>query len=115
MSDAAVGIQQAEDPRQKLDRAVIAPAPERRHRAQAFQAYVLVASLAFVALDIKSTQERKWRVGWSGRIGVAFRLDTGDASRLVSLQLQGYTGPAPYGQFYQENVRSVGVGVHFDL
>jgi len=33
----------------------------------------------------------------------------------VSLQLQGYTGPAPYGQFYQENVRSVGVGVHFDL
>jgi opacity protein-like surface antigen len=70
---------------------------------------------AFVALDVKSAQERKWRVGWSGRAGVAFRLDTGDGSRLMSLQLQGYTGPAPYGQFYQKNVRSVGVGIHFEL
>ena len=25
------------------------------------------------------------------------------------------SNPAPYGQFYQENVQSVGIGVHFSL
>jgi len=88
---------------------------EYRHARRVVHLGGLGDGHAFVALDVKSIEERKWRVGWSGRVGVAFRLDTGDASRLVSLQLQGYTGPAPYGQFYQENVRSVGVGVHFDL
>jgi len=88
---------------------------EYRHARRVVHLGGLGDGHAFVALDVKSIEERKWRVGWSGRVGVGFRLDTGDASRLVSLQLQGYSGPAPYGQFYQENVRSVGIGVHFDL
>jgi Protein of unknown function (DUF1207) len=69
------------------------------------------------ALDAKSSEERKWRVGWSGRAGIEFRLaaDGVGAARNLSLQLQTYSGPAPYGQFYQENVRSVGVGVHLAL
>lgn len=68
------------------------------------------------AIDAKSSQERKWRVGWSGRLGWEFRITIGGATvRPFSVQLQGYTGPAPYGQFYQENVRSVGVGIHLAL
>jgi hypothetical protein len=68
------------------------------------------------AIDVKSSQERKWRVGWSGRVGMELRVPMqGTAIRRFSVQLQGYTGPAPYGQFYQENVRSLGVGIHLAL
>jgi uncharacterized protein DUF1207 len=68
------------------------------------------------AIDAKSSQEREWRVGWSGRVGIEFRVPMqGTTVRRFSLQLQGYTGPAPYGQFYQENVRSLGVGIHLAL
>ncbi len=67
------------------------------------------------ALDIKSTEERSWRAGWSGRVGIEFRPVPATGERNVSVQLQGYNGPAPYGQFYQENVRSIGVGIHLGL
>lgn len=69
------------------------------------------------AVDAKSTQERKWRVGWSMRVGIEFRPGTArlGPERNLSVQLHGYSGPAPYGQFYQENVRSVGVGIHLSL
>ena len=69
----------------------------------------------FAALDVKSTQERKWRVGWSARLGVEFQPAEQTVPRRLSVELQGYAGPAPYGQFYVENVRSVGVGLHFSL
>ena len=39
-------------PHQKLDAAVIASRPTRRYRAAAFQAYVLGASVVFIALAI---------------------------------------------------------------
>jgi len=68
------------------------------------------------AVDAKSSEERKWRVGWSGRVGWEFRVTIRGATvRPFSVQLQGYTGPAPYGQFYQENVRSIGAGIHLAL
>jgi hypothetical protein len=68
------------------------------------------------ALDAKSSQERKWRIGWSARVGMEFRVPFGGTTvRRFSIQLQGYTGPAPYGQFYEENVRSIGLGIHLAL
>lgn len=73
-------------------------------------------SRLIAAIDAKSSQERKWRVGWSGRVGLEVRVPMlGTAVRRFSVQLQGYTGPAPYGQFYQENVRSLGMGIHLAL
>lgn len=70
-----------------------------------------------LALDVKSTQERKWRVGWSARLGIEFREAAGAAgpARTLSVQVQTYSGPAPYGQFYQDNVRSIGIGIHVAL
>jgi len=41
-----------DDPRRKLDAAVIAPRPTRHYRAAAFQTYVLTASGAFVVLAV---------------------------------------------------------------
>jgi opacity protein-like surface antigen len=70
---------------------------------------------ALAALDLKSTEERKWRLGWSARFGIEFQPLGTKAPRRLSVQLQAYTGPAPYGQFYVENVKSVGLGLHFSL
>ena len=53
MAEAGVSGQvKPADPLKKLDEAVIAPAPRRRYRAAAFQAYVLVAAAVFVTLAI---------------------------------------------------------------
>lgn len=69
-----------------------------------------------LGIDAKSSQERAWRVGLSARLGWEVRARVGGATvRPFSVQLQGYTGPAPYGQFYQENVRSFGIGIHLAL
>jgi len=69
------------------------------------------------ALDAKSSEERAWQTGWSVRAGIEFQpKSTGTgANRRLSVQLQAYDGPAPYGQFYLENVKSVGLGLHFSL
>ena len=69
------------------------------------------------ALDAKSSQERAWQTGWSVRAGIEFQPNStgAEARRRLSVQLQAYDGPAPYGQFYLENVKSVGLGLHFSL
>lgn len=91
---------------------------EYRHAPRTMRVGGLGEGRILAALDAKSTDERKWRVGWSGRVGIEFRAATdrgGAAARNLSVQLHAYSGPAPYGQFYQENVRSVGVGIHLSL
>ena len=71
------------------------------------------------ALDAKSSQERAWQTGWSARAGIEFApppsATTPESRRRLSVQLQAYSGPAAYGQFYLENVKSVGLGLHFSL
>jgi hypothetical protein len=36
-------------------------------------------------------------------------------ARLVTLMLEVYEGPSPYGQFFQDDISYVGVGLHFGL
>jgi opacity protein-like surface antigen len=72
----------------------------------------------FVAgLDGKSFQDRKWRMGWSLMSGVEFEVPTatGGSGWRWSVLVQAYDGPAPFGQFYRQNVSSVGVGLAFTL
>jgi uncharacterized protein DUF1207 len=88
---------------------------EYRHVKPVMRPRGLGEGRAFVAVDAKSTEERRWRVGWSASGGIEFHLPAEGASRHLSLQLHAYSGPAPYGQFYQENVRSVGFGIHLSL
>jgi undecaprenyl-diphosphatase len=52
MAEALAKPAQQGDPLQKLDAAVIAPRPQRRYRAAAFQIYVLFAAALFVALAV---------------------------------------------------------------
>jgi uncharacterized protein DUF1207 len=72
----------------------------------------------FVAgLDLKSSEVHDWSIATSGRIGVQFtRSGPGDhPARLVTLMLEIYEGPSPYGQFFQDDISYVGVGLHFSL
>ena len=39
----------------------------------------------------------------------------GHPSRLVTLMIEGYHGPSPYGQFFQDDISYLGVGLHFGL
>ncbi|MBT8338151.1 MAG: DUF1207 domain-containing protein [Gemmatimonadetes bacterium] len=69
------------------------------------------------ALDVKFTEQHDWDAGISARAGFEFALwrDEEHPPRLWGLMLEFYDGPSPYGQFFQEQVRWVGLGLHFSL
>jgi uncharacterized protein DUF1207 len=72
--------------------------------------------LRFVAsVDVKVIEEANWRVAWSGRTSfeVARIPSPGHPARVVSLLGTFYDGPAPYGQFYRDNFKYWGIGLHF--
>jgi uncharacterized protein DUF1207 len=77
----------------------------------------LAAGRLVAALDARSIQDRAWRVGWSAVTG----LELGDGANPPesgwrwSVLLKAYTGPAPYGEFYRDDVSYLGLGVGFTL
>jgi hypothetical protein len=68
-------------------------------------------------VDLKTTTRHDWSPAVSGRVGLEFaRRGSGDhPARLVTLMLELYQGPSPYGQFFQDDISYVGVGLHFGL
>jgi hypothetical protein len=68
-------------------------------------------------VDLKTTERHDWSPAISGRVGleVARRGPGGHPARLVTLMLELYEGPSPYGQFFQDDISYVGVGLHFGL
>jgi len=69
------------------------------------------------ALDMKATEQQEWEPGWSVRAGVevaAWR-DENHPPRMWGLFAEYYDGPSPYGQFFQEQVHYMGVGLHLSL
>jgi hypothetical protein len=68
-------------------------------------------------IDLKASELHDWSPATSGRIGVQFvRSGAGDhPARLVTLMFEVYQGPSPYGQFFQDDISYVGVGLHFSL
>jgi hypothetical protein len=67
------------------------------------------------ALDLKVVEAVEWEWGWSARAGIeiARMPQPGHPPRVLSLLGSWYDGPAPYGQFYQEQIRFFGLGLHF--
>lgn len=65
--------------------------------------------------DLKASGEHDWKPAVSVRAGLEYdRAGTADPpARRWGLFFQYYTGPSPYGQFFRENVRHLGVGVLF--
>lgn len=67
------------------------------------------------ALDVKSSEQRDWDPAFSVRAGVevAYGKSPDHPPRLISLVGEYYDGPSPYGQFFLDETRFYGVGVHF--
>lgn len=100
-----------------LDPALLHFGLEYRHAAPILRLGRLGSARLVAALDGKSIQERRWQVGWSYRAGLEFGPARNGLilGRSWSVTVEGYDGPAPYGQFYGENVSSLGAGLHFTL
>jgi hypothetical protein len=70
----------------------------------------------FVAAgDVKSSEEQDWKPAISGRAGLEYDRAGGEdaTARRYGIFAEFYTGPSPYGQFFREKVRLMGIGVHF--
>lgn len=69
------------------------------------------------ALDMKATEQQDWEPGWSVRVGleVAAWKDENHPPRMWGLFAEFYDGPSPYGQFFQEQVKYMGLGLHLSL
>lgn len=69
------------------------------------------------AVDAKFTEQHDWDPGISARAGLEFALwrDEEHPPRLWGVMVEFYDGPSPYGQFFQEQVRWLGVGLHLSL
>jgi len=67
------------------------------------------------ATDVKSSKEHDWQPSVSARVGLEYdRARSAEpAARRWALLLEYYDGPSPYGQFFREQVRYTGIGVHF--
>ncbi len=69
------------------------------------------------AIDLKSLEEHDWTVARSLRAGLEFspvEVPPG-TRRSWSLLIEAYEGPAPWGQFYQDDVSYLGFGFHLGL
>ena len=68
-------------------------------------------------VDLKTTELHDWSPAVSGRVGLEMaRRGSGEhPARLVTLMLEFYEGPSPYGQFFQDDISYIGVGLHFGL
>jgi hypothetical protein len=66
------------------------------------------------AVDAKASGQQDWKPAWSARAGFEFgwSRDPGHPPRRLQLVGEFYNGPSPYGQFYREQVRSWGIGLH---
>jgi uncharacterized protein DUF1207 len=68
-------------------------------------------------VDLKTTEQHNWAQALSGRVGFELARPSpgGHPVRLVMILLELYKGPSPYGQFFQEDIDYVGVGINFSL
>ena len=66
------------------------------------------------AVDVKAVDDVDWELAWSARAGVEIaRIPSpGHPPRIVSLTATFYDGPAPYGQFYRQDIRYWGFGLN---
>jgi Protein of unknown function (DUF1207) len=66
------------------------------------------------AIDVQYRQENNWSPDLSIRAGVQFQ-NPDFFSRKMMLLLEYYNGQSPNGQFYERDIESLGLGLHFFL
>lgn len=65
-------------------------------------------------LDIRALEESDWRAGVSAKVGLEFGRRAPDR-RGITVLLEYFDGPAPFGQFYRDVITYYGMGVQFDF
>jgi hypothetical protein len=90
---------------------------EYRGRAAVLRLGRVAAGRVVAALDAKAVEDQAWRLGWSAVAGLEFADPAAapGAGHRWRLFVQGYAGPAPFGEFYRERLSSIGVGVGVTL
>lgn len=63
-------------------------------------------------LDVKGFQELNWTPAYSVKAGLNFK-NLGTSDRYIQVMLEYYNGFIPYGQFYDYEMKSYGMGVYF--
>ncbi len=88
--------------------------PHLAHVGVELRPAVLGQGRLLAAFDLKAVEEVEWELAWSARAGVEIaRIPSpGHPPRVISLMAEFYDGVAPYGQFYREDIRYVGVGLN---
>jgi len=67
----------------------------------------------FAGLDLKSYAEHDWAINRSLKVGVQF--DAPHSDHYLRLSVDGYRGYSPHGQFYDDRIRYLGLGVLFGI
>ena len=69
---------------------------------------------AVTALDVKFSQQQDYSPAWSARAGIRIAPAgrAGHPGRRILIMAEYYNGPSPYGQFFQDDIRYAGLGVH---
>ncbi|MDH3207898.1 MAG: DUF1207 domain-containing protein [Gemmatimonadota bacterium] len=72
------------------------------------------AGRALAAVDYKLVDDGSWSYAWNVRAGIELARvpSPGHPPRVVSIVADYYNGTAPYGQFYRDDIRYVGVGIN---
>jgi hypothetical protein len=65
-------------------------------------------------LDLKCTQENDWPLNTSFKAGFQFD-EYSQHGRSIRFLLEGYNGFSPHGQFYNNRMRYVGLGITFEF
>ena len=63
-------------------------------------------------LDLRSWREHDWDVDASLTVGLEFGA-TQSGRRRLRVMAEAYEGHSPHGQFYEDNIRFLGVGIYF--
>lgn len=65
-------------------------------------------------LDLRSLEHHDWSASVSSKLGLEFG-DVGASERRIRIPLEAYDGFVPFGQAYDVQLTSLGVGVYFGL
>lgn len=91
---------------------------ERRglHWGIEYLGYETVGDVAWLlgGVDVKSWEEHDWRGDVSVKLGFELRHPRFQ-QRHVRIVLEGYDGYSPYGQFYEDRISYLGVGIYLGL
>lgn len=67
----------------------------------------------FAGLDLKSYAEHDWSIDRSLKVGMQF--DAPHSDHYLRLSIDGYRGYSPHGQFYDDRISYLGLGVLFGI